>query len=50
MSTGKSKIRADKVHERLTSMGFTGSERSTRQAVAEIKAAWRAGRRRVYLR
>jgi transposase len=44
----KGKIRADRVHERLVVMGFTGSERSTRRAVAEIKVAWKAGRRRVY--
>lgn len=44
----KGKIRADKVHERLVVMGFAGSERSTRRAVAEIKQAWKAGRRRVY--
>ncbi|MBO1029717.1 IS21 family transposase, partial [Micrococcus luteus] len=32
----------------LTAMGYTGSERSTRRAVAEVKAAWRAGKRRVH--
>jgi hypothetical protein len=30
----KGKIRADKVHERLVAMGFTGTERTTRRAVA----------------
>jgi transposase len=40
------KIRADVVHRRLTAMGSQGSERSTRRAVAEAKAAWQAGRRR----
>jgi transposase len=44
----KGKIRADVVHDRLVAMGFAGSDRSTRRAVAEIKKAWRAGRRRVY--
>ncbi len=29
-------------------MGYAGSERTTRRAVAGLKAAWRAGRRRVY--
>ncbi len=29
-------------------MGYRGSERSTRRAVAEVKVAWRAGRRRRY--
>jgi transposase len=42
------KIRADVVHRRLTAMGYAGSERTTRRAVAEAKAAWRAGRRRAY--
>jgi transposase len=44
----KAKIRADKVHERLVAMGFAGTERTTRRAVAAVKAAWRAGRRRSY--
>jgi transposase len=42
------KIRADVVHRRLTAMGYAGSERSIRRAVAEAKAAWRAGHRRTY--
>jgi len=42
------KIRADVVHRRLTAMGYQGSERTTRRAVAEAKSAWRAGRRRTY--
>jgi hypothetical protein len=29
-------------------MGFAGSERTTRRAVAHVKKAWRAGRRRAY--
>jgi len=37
------KIRADVVHRKLTAMGYAGSERTTRRAVAE--ARWqRAGR------
>ncbi|GLW98931.1 IS21 family transposase [Microtetraspora sp. NBRC 16547] len=44
----KGKIRADVVHKDLVTMGFSGSERTTRRAVADIKAAWKAGRRRVY--
>jgi transposase len=39
------RIRADVVHERLVAMGFTGSDRGTRRAVAEAKAAWRDGHR-----
>jgi hypothetical protein len=44
----KGKVRADKVHERLVAMGFGGDERTTRRAVAEAKARWRAGHRRAY--
>lgn len=42
------KVRADVVHRRLVAMGFTGVDRTTRRAVAEVKRAWKAGRRRVY--
>ena len=42
------KIRADVAHDKLVAMGFTGSERTTRRAVAEVKAAYRAGHRRVH--
>ena len=42
------RIRADVVHEKLTAMAFTGSERSTRGAVAAAKKQWRAGNRRVF--
>jgi hypothetical protein len=42
------KIRADVVHRRLMAMRYSGSERTTRRAVAESKAAWRAGHRRTY--
>jgi len=37
----RAKIRADKVHERLVAMGYQGSERTTRRAVAETKRRWR---------
>jgi hypothetical protein len=33
----KGKIRADVAHDKLLAMGFTGSERSSRRAVAAIK-------------
>ena len=42
------KVRADVVHRRIAAMGFSGDERSTRRAVAEAKATWRAGKRRRY--
>jgi hypothetical protein len=41
-------VRADVVHERLVAVGFDGDERTTRRAVAEAKARWRAGHRRTY--
>lgn len=44
----KGKIRADVAHRKITAMGYRGSGRSTRRAVAEAKAAWAAGRRRRY--
>jgi hypothetical protein len=34
------KIRADVAHDRLVAMEFAGSDRTTRRAVAEFKAAW----------
>jgi len=44
----KGQVRADKVHRRLAAMGFTGTERTTRRAVAAAKARWRAGHHRAY--
>jgi transposase len=48
VDASKGKIRADKVHERLLAMGFTGTQRTTRRAVRAVKLAWRAGQRRTY--
>jgi len=42
------KIRADVCFVKLQALGYTGSDRTVRRAVAEAKAAWRSGRRRVY--
>jgi hypothetical protein len=42
----KGKIRADVAHGKITAMGYAGSERTTRRAVARLKDAWQAGRRR----
>lgn len=42
------KIRADVVHDKLAAMGYEGSARTTRRAVAEAKEALRKGSRRVY--
>jgi transposase len=44
----RGKIRADVAHEKLVALGYAGSERTTRRAVAEAKTAYRAGRRRVH--
>jgi transposase len=44
----RGKIRADVAFENLRRVGFCGSERTVRRAVAEAKAAYRAGNRRVY--
>ncbi|RZL72577.1 IS21 family transposase [Rhodococcus sp. WS4] len=44
----KGRVRADIVHERLVALGFDGTERTTRRAVADAKAAWQAGHRRTY--
>jgi hypothetical protein len=48
METSKGKLRADVAYDKLVSIGFTGSERTTRRAVAEVRAAFRAGNRRVH--
>lgn len=39
----KGKIRADKAHEKLRALGYDGSERSRRRAVAQVRAAFRLG-------
>jgi transposase len=44
----KGKIRADKAHEKLRALGYDGSERSTRRAVAQVRAAFRLGQVRVH--
>ncbi|MBV6510281.1 MAG: hypothetical protein JJLCMIEE_03420 [Acidimicrobiales bacterium] len=42
------KIRADVCHDKLVALGYEGSDRTVRRRLAELKAAYRAGRRRVY--
>ncbi len=39
----RGRVRADKAHETLVAMGYRGSERTTRRAVAAAKREWRAG-------
>ena len=42
------KIRGDVVFDKLGALGFTGSGRTVRRALAQVKDNYRAGRRRVY--
>jgi transposase len=42
------KVRADVAHEKLLAMGYEGSERTTRRAVAKVKQSYRAGHVRVH--
>lgn len=42
------KVRAYRVHAKLEWLGFTGSQRTTRRAVAVAKTAFRVGNRRVH--
>lgn len=48
VEASKGKIRADKAHDKLVALGYDGSERSTRRAVAQVRAAYRFGRVRVH--
>lgn len=48
VEASKGKVRADVVHDRLVVVGYAGTDRTTRRAVAELKAAWKAGHRRTY--
>ncbi len=42
------RLRADVAHDKLVGLGFTGSERTTRRAVAAVKKNYRLGRVRVH--
>jgi transposase len=44
----RGKVCADVAHGKLIALGYNGSERTTQRAVAEVNAAYRAGRRRVH--
>lgn len=48
VADSRGKIRADKAHQRLQGLGYAGSERTTRRAVAEMKTQWRLGHTRVH--
>jgi transposase len=42
------KLRADVAHDKLVGLGYAGSERTTRRAVAAVKKDYRLGRVRVH--
>ena len=44
----KGQVRADVIHRRLVTIGFSGSERTTRRAVRKEKARYRRANARVY--
>ena len=44
----RGKVRADVCHDKLVALGYTGSERTTRRAVAAVRRNYRAGRVRVH--
>ena len=48
VTTSEGLVRADVVHDKLVGMNFTGSDRTTRRAVAVVKAEWRRGQHRIY--
>ncbi len=48
MERSHGRVRADVAHEKLLALGFDGSERTKRRAVADIKRAYAAGHRRVF--
>src|SRR3954447_9873212 len=43
LKRSRGRVRADVAHRKLVAMGYQGSERTTRRAVAEAKRRWRAG-------
>jgi Integrase core domain len=48
VADSKGKIRGDKAHDKLVALGYTGTDRTTRRALADIKAQWRLGNTRVH--
>ena len=48
MEHSSGKIRADVAHDKLLALGYQGSERTTRRAVATVRAAFKTGRVRVH--
>ena len=48
MEHSRGKVRADKAHAKLLALGYAGSERTTRRAVAQVRREFKAGRVRVH--
>ena len=48
MEASNGKVRADVAHDKLVALGYSGSERTTRRAVAAARRSWQAGHRRVH--
>ena len=48
VEASRGRIRADKAHEKLLALGYRGSDRSTRRAIAQVRAAYRLGHVRVH--
>jgi hypothetical protein len=48
MEASKGKLRADRAHKKLEALGFSGSPRTTRRAVAAARRNWGNGNRRLY--
>jgi transposase len=48
MEHSRGKVRADKAHAKLLALGYEGSERTTRRAVAQVRREFKAGRVRVH--
>lgn len=38
MTDSKGEIRSDKAHDKLVALGYTGTDRTTRRALAEIRS------------
>ena len=48
LERSKGRLRADVAHDKLVALGYTGSQRTTRRAVAAVKRDYRLGRVRVH--
>jgi hypothetical protein len=48
VTDSKGKIRGDKAYDKLVALGYTGTDRTTGRALAEIKSQWRLDNTRVH--